>query len=70
MERFLPGVIVAGIAGLVGLTSQSATHQENQEPPKSGIIQKEHIDSDTVQTASHRGGFTPAQDIVCEPANN
>jgi hypothetical protein len=69
MERFLPGLViagVAGVAGLVGVPHHSPTVDSTNRPQVPETIREVPVvKSETQSTQTHRG-FIPAQDAVCE----
>jgi hypothetical protein len=69
MERIMPGIVVAGVAGLVGLATQNNNTQTEVSQPKQNIPVVRSEDSGIIVTQTQRG-FTPAQDVVCEPSKN
>jgi hypothetical protein len=69
MERFLPGLIIAGVAGIAGIAggthSQPAVEPTYHSPVLEVMRDAPVVDSNTLDTQTHRG-FAPAQESVCE----
>jgi hypothetical protein len=65
MERILPGLVIAGVAGLVGLTQSPQPVQEHAT--ESGEYKHESTIIVEQSPRQHQPrGFVPAQDAVVE----
>jgi hypothetical protein len=68
MERILPGLVLAGVAGLVSINTQNKEVNDSTTPYKneSSIIMT-LPDKPEVEDTQKRHGFVPSQEFVCEP---